>query len=98
MKGKLFFVFSLCALMSRPMPGQVASSTTLVGTVTDNSGAVVAGADVIAVQNATKVSYHGKTTASGEPSRSRRSAIAKKPYDTPLVSARTTPRVPLKLS
>ena len=66
MKGKLFFVFSLCALMSRPMSGQVASSTTLVGTVTDNSGAVVAGADVIAVQNATKVSYHGKTTASGD--------------------------------
>src|ERR1700680_4642827 len=66
MKGKLFFVFSLCALLGRPMSGQVASSTTLVGTVTDNSGAVVAGADVIAVQNATKVSYHGKTTASGD--------------------------------
>ena len=66
MKGKLiFFVFSLCALLSRPMSGQVASSTTLVGTVTDTSGAVVAGADVVAVQNATKVSYTGKTTATG---------------------------------
>jgi hypothetical protein len=66
MKGKLFFVFSLCVLLGRPMPGQVASSTTLVGTVTDNSGAVVAGADVVAVQNATKVSYTGKTTAAGD--------------------------------
>jgi hypothetical protein len=66
MKGKLFFVFILCVLLSRPMPGQVASSTTLVGTVTDNSGAVVAGADVVAVQNATKVSYTGKTTDAGD--------------------------------
>ena len=62
----IFLVFSLSALLTRSISGQVASSTTLVGTVTDTSGAVVAGADVVAVQNATKVSYSGKTTAAGD--------------------------------
>src|ERR1700733_10752243 len=66
MKRKLIvLVFSLSALLNRSISGQAASSTTLVGTVTDTSGAVVGGADVVAVQNATKVSYTGKTTATG---------------------------------
>jgi hypothetical protein len=45
---------------------QVASATTLVGTVTDSSGAAIAGATVTAVQTATKVSYKGVTTAAGQ--------------------------------
>jgi hypothetical protein len=43
-----------------------ASATTLVGTVTDSSGAAIPNASVVAVQNATKVSYKGQTTATGD--------------------------------
>jgi len=45
-----FFVFSLCAL---PAWGQAVSTGTIVGTVTDNSGAVVGGASVTLVDKAT---------------------------------------------
>lgn len=45
-----FFVFSLCAL---PAWGQAVSTGTVVGTVTDNTGAVVAGATVTLVSKAT---------------------------------------------
>jgi len=45
-----FFVFSLCAL---PAWGQAVSTGTIVGTVTDNSGAIVAGASVTLVDKAT---------------------------------------------
>ena len=61
----IFCVLGLCAALSRPALGQVASSTTLVGTVTDSSGAVVPGANVAAVQDATKVAYKGKTGSTG---------------------------------
>src|SRR5580698_4830447 len=66
MKG-LFFIclLGLCAALIRPALGQVASSTTLVGTVTDSSGAVVPGAKVVAVQDATKVAFKGQTSSSG---------------------------------
>lgn len=66
MKGMLIvFVLGLCGVLSRPAEGQVASSTTLVGTVTDSSGAVVPAAIVIAVQDATKVAYKGPTSRTG---------------------------------
>jgi hypothetical protein len=66
MKGKLIFcVLGLCMLLGQPMFGQAASSTSLVGTVTDASGAVVSAATVVAVQDATKVSYKGQTTDTG---------------------------------
>ena len=45
--------------------GQVANNTSLVGTVTDASGAVLAGAQVVAVNRDTKVEYPGKTNAEG---------------------------------
>ena len=62
MKGVFIFcVLVLCAALSRPALAQVASSTTLVGTVTDSSGAVIPGVSVIAVQDATKVAYKGRT-------------------------------------
>lgn len=66
MKGlPIFFVLGLFAVLSPPALGQVASSTTLVGTVTDTSGAVVPGASVVAVQDATKVAYKGQTSSTG---------------------------------
>ena len=58
-------VLGLGVMLSRPALGQVASSTTLVGTVTDSSGALVPGASVVAVQDATKVAYKGRTTSAG---------------------------------
>jgi hypothetical protein len=67
MKRLLLSCFLLgLALLSRCAFGQAASATTLVGTVTDSSGAAVPNASVVAVQNATKVSYKGQTTATGE--------------------------------
>src|SRR3954468_3941132 len=66
MKRLLFVTaLGLCAALMRPAFGQVASSTTLVGTVTDSSGAVVTGAKVVAVQDATKVAYKGQTSSTG---------------------------------
>jgi hypothetical protein len=63
MKGKLIFcVLSLCILLTKPVWGQVASSTTLVGAVTDASGAVIPNATVVAVQDATKVAFKGVTS------------------------------------
>src|SRR5258706_9973514 len=66
MKSRFIFcVLGLCAALIRPALGQVASSPTLVGTVTDSSGAVVPGARVVAVQDATKVAYKGQTSSTG---------------------------------
>src|SRR5258706_12621256 len=66
MKSRFIFcVLGLCAALIRPALGQVASSTTLVGTVTDSSGAVVPGARVVAVHDATKVAYKGQTSSTG---------------------------------
>ena len=66
MKSIIFLsVVGLCAALTRPLLCQVASSTTLVGTVTDTSGAVVPGARVVAVQDATKVAYKGQTSSTG---------------------------------
>ncbi len=44
---------------------QVANNTALVGTVTDASGAVLAGASVVGINRETKVEYPGKTNAQG---------------------------------
>jgi hypothetical protein len=48
------------------MSGQVASSTTLVGAVTDDSGAVIPNARILAVQDATKMAYKGVTSGTGD--------------------------------
>jgi hypothetical protein len=58
-----FFVLGL--VLALPAAAQVASSTTLVGTVTDSSGAVIPNAAVSAVQDATKVTYKGPTNRTG---------------------------------
>lgn len=59
-------LLSFMALPFRSASGQAASATTLVGTVTDISGAAVPGASVIATQDATKVIYKGQTTGTGD--------------------------------
>jgi Carboxypeptidase regulatory-like domain len=67
MKGRsIFSILCLCITLMRPLAAQVASSTTLVGTVTDTSGAAVPGARVVAVQDATKASYKGVTSGTGD--------------------------------
>src|SRR5713101_641653 len=62
---KSVFIFCVLAALNRPALAQVASSTTLVGTVTDSSGAVIPGVSVVAVQDATKVAYKGQTSSTG---------------------------------
>ncbi|QHN03222.1 TonB-dependent receptor [Granulicella sp. WH15] len=61
--------FSLCSalLMSTAIVGhaQVANNTSLVGTITDPTGSVVAGAKVIGTNRDTKVAYTGTTNAEG---------------------------------
>ena len=67
MKGIFSFCgLSLCIALSLPAIGQVASSTSLVGTITDSTGAVVPGANVTAVQDSTKVTHKGVTTGAGD--------------------------------
>jgi hypothetical protein len=56
------FAVLLCAITGR---AQVANNTSLVGTVTDPSGGVVAGAKVTAINEGTKVTYPGTTNAEG---------------------------------
>ena len=45
--------------------GQVADNTSLVGTVTDATGATVPGAQIVGINRDTKVEYAGKTNAQG---------------------------------
>jgi len=59
----------ICCLMLLLCPlfvgAQVANNTSLVGTVTDNTGGVLVGAHVIAVEYASKVSYAAATNQEG---------------------------------
>jgi hypothetical protein len=67
MKVKLILcALGLCISLFRAMSGQVASSTTLVGAVTDDSGAVIPNARILAVQDATKMAYKGVTSGTGD--------------------------------
>lgn len=62
---KRILVASAVALGVLAAHGQVANNTALVGTVTDASGAVLAGAQVTGINHDTKVMYPGKTNAEG---------------------------------
>jgi hypothetical protein len=67
MKRKLSFgILGLYLTLNGAAFCQVASSTTLVGTVTDTLGAVVPNASVTAVQDATKVAFKGITSGTGD--------------------------------
>jgi hypothetical protein len=59
-------LMSFLTVGSRRVVGQAASSTTLVGTVTDITGAAIPNASVIAVQDTTKVAYKGVTSSTGD--------------------------------
>src|SRR5580700_12283460 len=56
-------VFS--AILSMSAFGQIASTTSLVGTVTDSNGASVAGAKVTAVNRGTRDTYNAATNYQG---------------------------------
>jgi hypothetical protein len=60
-------ILACCIILLSAVLGhaQVANNTSLVGTVTDPSGAVVAGAKVTGVNRETKVEYVGTTNAEG---------------------------------
>ena len=62
-------IFSLCLLISLAaayLYGQGGAYGTILGTVTDNSGAVVANAGVDVTNTATNVTNHVQTTSSGD--------------------------------
>lgn len=63
----IFFIAALVALMfsGNRLPAQVAGTGTIQGTITDPSGAVVAGAEVVATQPATGRKVSQSTTHSG---------------------------------
>jgi len=61
-KALLSFLLLLCPFFLR---AQVANNTSLVGTVTDSSGSVIAGATVTGINEDTKVHYSGTTNAEG---------------------------------
>jgi hypothetical protein len=56
---------ALLAALALPAKAQLASSTSLTGTVTDTSGAIVPRAQVSAVNTATQVAYHAITNRAG---------------------------------
>lgn len=64
MKRALFCCFALLAAPLALM-AQVANNTSLVGTVTDPTSGVIAGAHVVGVNRDTKVSYSGDTNGEG---------------------------------
>ncbi|HEX7895085.1 MAG TPA: carboxypeptidase-like regulatory domain-containing protein [Terriglobales bacterium] len=59
-------LLSLTLLFANLMYGQGGANGTILGTVTDNSGAVVAGANVDVTNTATNVTSHTQTTSSGD--------------------------------
>jgi Carboxypeptidase regulatory-like domain len=62
---KRLFLLCIALLPATLIHAQVANNTSLVGTVLDSSGSVVAGAKVSAVEESTKVAYPGTTNAQG---------------------------------
>jgi carboxypeptidase family protein/TonB-dependent receptor-like protein len=65
-KIKNFSLLALTLLFANLAYGQGGANGTILGTVTDNSGAVVAGAAVDVTNLATNVTNHTQTTSSGD--------------------------------
>ena len=64
---KKFMVLCMASVIGIvTMQGQVANNTSLVGTVTDPTGSVIAGAHVTAVNRDTKVSFDAMTNQQGD--------------------------------
>ena len=68
-QGRVFSLLarllSLCLIVCGSLQAQVANNTSLVGTVVEASGSVVAGAKVTAVNVATNDTYTGATNEEG---------------------------------
>src|SRR5438876_12413959 len=62
---RFFCVGFLSVLLSTSAFGQIATTTSLVGTVTDSNGASVAGAKVTAVNQGTRDTYNKTTNYQG---------------------------------
>jgi hypothetical protein len=62
---RLFRAIGLSAFVSLSAFGQIASNTSLVGTVTDPNGASIGGAKVTAVNRGTRDAYHATTNYQG---------------------------------
>ena len=65
MRSRLTLWALLGLSCATPAAAQLASQTALVGTVTDSGGAVVPGAQVVAVNTGTKDTYETTTNAEG---------------------------------
>ncbi len=65
MSKHIFATVSLFALFGGTASAQLATTTSLVGTVTDSSGNVVPGAKVTAVETGTQDTYNGTTNGQG---------------------------------
>ena len=65
MRSRLTLWTLLALSCATPAAAQLASQTALVGTVTDSSGAVLAGASVVAVNAGTRDTYETTTNAEG---------------------------------
>ena len=65
MRSRLTLLALLGLACATPAGAQLASQTALVGTVTDSGGAVVPGAQVVAVNTGTKDTYETTTNAAG---------------------------------
>ena len=65
MRSRLTLWALLGLSCATPAAAQLASQTALVGTVTDSSGSVVPGAQVVAVNTGTKDTYEATTNAEG---------------------------------
>jgi len=65
MRSRLTLWALLALSCATPAAAQLASQTALVGTVTDSGGAVVPGAQVVAVNTDTRDTYETTTTAEG---------------------------------
>src|SRR5213593_4558211 len=63
--NRLFFVAALSFLLGSSAKAQIATTTALVGTVTDASGKVVPGATVTAVNTGTRDTYTTTTNEQG---------------------------------
>ncbi len=63
--GDCWVGIGLCLLAAVSAPAQIATTTSLVGTVTDTSGNIIQGAKVTAVETGTQDKYTGTTNAQG---------------------------------
>jgi len=66
LRGFAFCLLAILAVLALPFLAQAQDSGYITGTVTDNSGALVAGAEVIVASNARGISHTVTTNESGD--------------------------------